>query len=196
MPIRFAAPPRNGETLVRAGIGKLAARNSPRDAALTDTLALQLYPPHAVYDLRADSLARGEGLAASRQTAFRYLVSKDSGPVAAAEVQADPEGIADLLANINQGPYVEASARALDQVQQLPSVQQGRYEARLLRCSAIYLVALWLKPEDTGSDIIYPLAPAPPGLQAEQPYTVDDFLKIVVPLAQERVATSEPPKVP
>jgi hypothetical protein len=37
----------------------------------------------------------------------------------------------------------------------------GSYEVRLLRFSAIALMALWLKPDAGGADIIYPMDPAP-----------------------------------
>ncbi len=65
------------------------------------------------------------------------------------------------MANINYGPFVEATARALSQVATLSAVGAGSYEVRLLRFSAIALMALWLKPDSGGADIIYPLAPAP-----------------------------------
>jgi hypothetical protein len=94
------------------------------------------------------------------------------------------------LANVNHGPYVEATARALAQVATLSAVGAGSYEVRLLRFSAIGLMALWLKPDAGGADIIYPLAPAPDGLQAERAYSVDEFLQVIVPLAQKRVGAS------
>jgi hypothetical protein len=197
MPIGFATAPKNGDTLVRDGLSSVAARDQSLATGLANVPALNVTPPHAVYDLRADSLAQGEGLAAARQTSFRYLVAPAGGAsIAAAEVQSGPGNVASLLANLNYGPYVQATTHALEQIQTLPEVQKGNYEARLLRCSAIYLVALWLKAEPGGADIIYPLSPAPAGLQAEQPYTVDAFLAIAVPLAKQHTATGSSPQTP
>jgi hypothetical protein len=93
---------------------------------------------------------------------------------------------------------VETSA-ALDQLTKLDQVRAGSYEARLLRFSAIFLMAIWLKSDRGGSDVIYPLAPAPVGLQTEKIYGVEDFLKIILPLAQKalrRVASKGERPVP
>ena len=57
-------------------------------------------------------------------------------------------------------------------------------------------MALWLKPDSGGDDIIYPLPPAPAGLQANQPYNGDDFIQSIRPLAQKRAAGFGDSKVP
>jgi len=195
MPLRFAAEPINGSALVHKGLGKVATRTSPLSGRGIDFNALQLSSPHAVYDLRADAVAAGGGLASAKATGFRYLVQAGGVSVAAGEVLADASGAASLLANINYGPFVEATARALTQASQLPAVSAGSYEVRLLRFSAIALLALWLKPDSGGADIVYPLAPAPPPLQAENPYSAADFVRAILPLARQR-AERRGPSVP
>jgi hypothetical protein len=196
MPIHFAAEPNNGSALVQKGLNKLSTRPSPLSGRSLDFAALKIQPPQAVYDLRADAVAAGGGLASATKTGFRYLVQGGGANVAAAEVLTDANGTANLLANINYGVFVEATAHALRQAATLAPVVAGSYEARLLRFSAIGLVALWLKPDAGGGDIIYPLAPAPAGLQAEQPYSEGDLLKAILPLAQKRAAKKAPASVP
>lgn len=196
MPIHFVGAPTNGTQLVVEGLTRLSARKSPLSGRGLDFSALQLTEPHAVYDLRADVVAAGGGLESASTTGVRYLVYGGGAPVAAAEVHVDAQGNAALLANLNYGPYVEATAQALTQVAKLQAVTAGSYEARVLRFSAIALMALWLKSESGGPDIVYPLAPAPPGLQAEQPYAVDAFLAAIRPLAQQRAANRQGPMVP
>jgi hypothetical protein len=190
MPLHFATEPKNGTALVQKALSKLATRPSPLSERAVDFNALQVQQPHAVYDLRADAIAHGDGLASAKASGFRYLIGTGGATVAAAEVLADANGNATLLANVNHGPYVEATARALAQVATLSAVGAGSYEVRLLRFSAIGLMALWLKPDAGGADIIYPLAPAPDGLQAERAYSADEFLQAIVPLAQKRVGAS------
>ena len=190
MPLHFATEPKNGTALVQKALSKLGTRPSPLSERAVDFNALQVQQPHAVYDLRADAIAHGDGLASAKASGFRYLIGTGGTTVAAAEVLADANGNATLLANVNHGPYVEATARALAQVATLSAVGAGSYEVRLLRFSAIGLMALWLKPDAGGADIIYPLAPAPDGLQAERAYSVDEFLQAIVPLAQKRVGAS------
>lgn len=196
MPIHFAAPPANGTSLVQAGLKKLSTRTSPLSGRGVDFNALELSPPHAVYDLRADAVAAGGGLASATQTGFRYLVTGGGVNVAAAEVHADANRTATLLANINYGQFVEASARALTQVAALPAVGAASFEVRLLRFSAIALMALWLNADSGTGDIIYPLAPAPPGLQAGQSYSAADFMSAILPLVQRRVEKKDPAAVP
>jgi hypothetical protein len=196
MPLRYAAEPANGTNLVRAGLNRLSTRPNRLSEAGADPNALQVTQPHAVYDLRADAVANGGGLESAVFSGFRYLVGDGDTSLAAAEVQADTAGNATLLANLNYGPFVAATAQALPRVAALTPVNAGSYEVRALRFAAIGLMALWLKPEAGGADIIYPLAPAPPGLRADQPYSADDFLRAVRPLAQRRSAESGRTMVP
>lgn len=196
MPLHYATEPQNGAELVRAGLNQLATRASYLSTRNIELGATELKPPHAIYDLRADEIARGAGLASARATGFRYMVEAPGGSIAAAEVQADASGKAALLATVNYGPYVVATTRALDDLAKLEQVGAGSFEVRLLRFSAIQLMAIWLKSDAGGADIVYPLAPAPTALKAETPYSVDDFLKAITPLAKVRAESADPKKTP
>ena len=194
MTLHFATEPRNGSALVQQGMHKLSKRPNPLSGRAVDFSALAVQPPHAVYDLRADAVAGG--LESATASGFRYLVEGNGTNIAAAEVHADATGAATLLANINFGPFVDATAKALAQAATLPAVQASSYEVRLLRFSAIALMALWLKPDAGGADIIFPLAPAPDGLHAGQSYSEADFLKAILPLAQKRASKKGQATVP
>jgi hypothetical protein len=196
MPIRFAPEPRNASSIVRAGLDRLAVRESPLKIPQEAFSTLAMDSFHAVYDLRADEVAKGGGLETAHPTGFRYLVRSANAAIAAAEVHTDASGQASLLANLNYGPYVDATARAFNDLTATEPVRSGSYEARLLRFSAIYLVAIWLKADPPGSDIIYPLAPAPADLQAGRAYSVADFLRAIRPIAQKRTAATGKDPVP
>jgi hypothetical protein len=196
MALHFATEPRNGSALVQQGMNKLSKRPNPLSGHALDFSALAVQQPHAVYDLRADVVAGGGGLESATASGFRYLVEGNGASVAAAEVHADAAGTATLLANINFGPFVAATSKALAQVATLPDVRANSYEVRLLRFSAIALMALWLKPDSGGADIIYPLAPAPDGLHAGQSYSEADFMKVIRPLAQKRASKKDPAALP
>ena len=196
MALHFAVGPKAGESLVQQGIGRLASRKNPIAGMAVDFTTARLQPPHAVYDLRADAVANGGELAAASATGFRYLIEADGNNVGAAEVLVDQAGAATVLANINFGPYVDSTARTLAALANTPAISAGSYEARVLRFSAISLMALWLKPDTGNADIVVPLDPAPPGLQAGQQYSAADFLKAIQPLAQKRAANKGPATVP
>lgn len=188
MPLHFATEPRNGAPLVHEGLNRLSRRRSPLSERGIDFGALVVSGPLAVWDLRADAVARGGGLESAVFTGFRYLVEGGGGvPVAAAEVQVDTTGTATVLANINYGQFVGATERALRKVAELRPVTEGSYEVQFLRCAPIAVVALWLKSDSDGADFVYPLEPAPVGLQAENPYSAGDFVQAILPLARRRV---------
>jgi hypothetical protein len=196
MAIHYAQEPTNGSYLVRSGLHKVSTRPSPLTGTTVDFNALELSEPHRVYDLRADLVAGGRGLDSATPTGFRYLVSSGGKHIAGAEVHVDAGGAANLLANINYGPYVEATAQAIEKAGALSQVAAGSYEARVLRFAAIGVMALWLKPDAGGADILFPLAPAPAGIEAEKPYSEADFFTAVRPLAERRAAKKDPASVP
>lgn len=196
MAIHYVAEPANGTSLVRASMEKVLTRPSPISGRGIDFHALTVSEPHAVYDLRANEVAAGRMLSSAQPTGFRYLVNQNGTQVAAAEVLADESGAAKLVANINYGQFVAATAKGLAQAASLQPVTAGSFEARLLRFAAIGLMALWLKPDAGGADIVYPLAPAPAGLQAERAYTEAEFFTAVRSLAEQRATKTEKASVP
>jgi hypothetical protein len=187
MPLRFVAGPRNGTQLVRTGLDNLSARESKLSSSVHDFRSLEISRPHPVYDLRADAIARGGGLETAGLSGVRYLVGDGNRTVAAAEVSVDDSGSATVLANVNYGPYVEATVQGLTEVARQNTVASEAYEVRLLRFSALYLMALWLKADSGGADIIYPLSPAPTGLNAGEAYSPEALMEIIRPLAAERI---------
>jgi hypothetical protein len=171
-------------------------QNKPPELQAVDLKAVTLPPPHAIYDIYAEDIAKGGGLETANATGFRYHVTTNGASVAAAEVHTDSTGKASFLANLNYGPFVDATAKGFAQVAALDAVSNGNYEARVLRFSAIGLMAIWLKADAGGADVIYPVAPAPDMLKANQPYTAEAFLNAIRPLAQKRAANTSSPALP
>jgi hypothetical protein len=189
MSLRFVREPESGTRLVRSGLNRLSSRRNQLSSVVEDFSSLEVTRPHRVYDLRADAIARGEGLETASLSGGRYLVDDGNRTVAAAEVSINEDGSATTLANLNYGPYVQSTVQTLTEVAENKVVASGSFEVRLLRFAAIYLVALWLKSDSGDADMIYPLSPAPPGIDTAQAYTPEGFVEIVRPLAQERVET-------
>lgn len=196
MSLHFDTRSQDGIEMVRAGLQRLANRKSPLNLGPASLAALTVTSRHPVYDLRTDEIAHGGGLETAHATGIRYLITHAGTAVAAAEVHTDATGKASLLANLNYGPFVGASAQAFADLAHLPSVRAGEYEARLLRFSAVFVVAVWLKAAAGNEDIIYPLAPAPSVLQVGMPYTAEAFLAAIRPLARQRAGRPDPTKLP
>ncbi len=97
------------------------------------------------------------------------------------------------LDHVNEGPFVKATAAAQKAAAKLPQVREGSVEARVIRIPALYVMALWLKDLDGDDDVVIPMAPAPPFLEANRPYTEREFLKALAGPAKARRQFSNEP---
>jgi hypothetical protein len=190
--------PKEGEQLVHSGLARILARGVAAPAAFRniDIRSVKIQDGHAVYDLGLDAVRPGASLDSARRSAIRYLVSDRSKPVAAAEVLVDGNQRATLLANVNSGPFVASFAQALSDLAHRAEVVSGTFEARLLRVSAIAVVAVWLKSEAGAADLVYPIAPAPRYLQIGRLYPVDEFLAAIRPAGVALVAAGNARSTP
>ena len=175
---------------IRGGVARLADRPEYRDRALGAARAepLELAAPHDVYTLGLDALAEGTGLEAAKPVGRRVLIMRAQEPVATAELD-DPDGAGGLTAT--EGPFTEATARAISEVESWPVVVEGDYELRVLRLPALYFMALWLKDRRDGDDLIVPLDPAPVGIEAGRSYDEEELLGVLRDRARSRLDAAD-----
>ncbi|GAB2890850.1 hypothetical protein GCM10027074_68900 [Streptomyces deserti] len=123
-----------------------------------------------------------EGVAATRLTGWRFLIRCGDRAVAAAETMLTPDGWA--FSHFFEGPYIASTERALRQAE---SVTQP-YQPRLLSVPGLYMLTLWLHGDCTAdaasghpaaTDLLVPLAPAPPGIAAHRPHRVEELLPVL-----------------
>lgn len=151
----------------------------------------ELAAPHPVYELSRDAVARGAGLEAARRTHVRYLLLSGADAAAAAEIPAGPAdaqgGTAESLAahvGVNEGPFARSTLAAIRAVEADPALQAAGFELRLLRVSALHLVALWLHAGGAAErDRLVPLDPAPSEVPAGRGYEPMDLLAALRPRA-------------
>ncbi|MFE2381389.1 hypothetical protein [Streptomyces misionensis] len=133
-------------------------------------------PVHVLEGLTAPSPAT------TRLAGWRFLIRCGDRAVAAAETMLTPDGWA--FSHFFEGPYVSSTELALQQAETL----QLPYQPRLLSIPGLYMLALWLHGDITGdgtegrpadTDLLVPLAPAPPGIAAHLPHRVADLLPIL-----------------
>jgi hypothetical protein len=173
---------------IRVGVARLAARPEYRDRGLGRAEGLDVAAPHDVYTVGLDALAAGGGLEAAEPVGRRVLLMRGADPVATAELD-DPEGPGGLSAN--EGPFAEATARAISRVESWPEVADGDYELRVLRLPALYLMALWLKDESGDRDLVVPLDPAPAGIEAGRGYDAGELLGELRERARSRLEDAD-----
>jgi hypothetical protein len=184
MPLNFMTVPETGRHILRdaiRGIQKTHQQGTHLDALCqADAEAIQIGAPHPVYELHLNELAENGCIEQAHPNGIRYLVKAGSSLLAAGEIGLE-EGSEPIFKLINAGDYVAGTGKALEHAHEL----SGAYEPRLLRCSALYVLALWLKSSHSSHhDRVIPIAPAPDFLQ-EPSYAVKDFFAALKPKAQE-----------
>ncbi|MEU6225121.1 hypothetical protein [Streptomyces sp. NPDC047042] len=122
------------------------------------------------------------GASASRLTGWRFLIRSGDRAVAAAETMLTPDGWA--FSHFFEGPYIASTERALRQAETM----KQPYQARLLSVPELYMLTLWLHGDITAdgaeghlaaTDLLVPLAPAPPGIAAHRPHRVAELLPVL-----------------
>jgi hypothetical protein len=123
-----------------------------------------------------------QGLSATRLAGWRFLIRCGDRAVAAAETMLTPDGWA--FSHFFEGPYLASTERALQQAESLPLP----YHPRLLSVPGLYMLTLWLHGDVTAdaaeghpaaTDLLVPLAPAPPGIFAHRPHHVAELLPVL-----------------
>ncbi|MFJ6087171.1 hypothetical protein ACIQI8_37875 [Streptomyces sp. NPDC092369] len=174
----------------------------PAPAPALRTVLTALASPTAVREARTPALLRSQGPAtpelplpvhvldeitpagasATRLAGWRFLIRCGERAVAAAETRLTPDGWA--FSHFFEGPYIAATERALRQADTMTQ----HYQPRLLSVPALYMLTLWLHGDcgadgatghPAATDLLVPLAPAPPGIAAHRPHRVAELLPVL-----------------
>jgi hypothetical protein len=187
MTLRMPEPTEASVETVRSHLSELAGRTAFRRRALTraNPAGLALAAPHDVYSLGLSDLAEGVSLAAATVDGRRFIVMDGDKPIASAEVADQGRGSG---FQATEGPYVESTAAALERAEEDPDLDDDDYEIRVLRIPALYVMALWLKNEQGGTDVLIPLDPTPSPLEAGRKYAPAELLSALAEPARARLA--------
>ncbi|AJE39641.1 hypothetical protein [Streptomyces nodosus] len=122
------------------------------------------------------------GTPVTRLAGWRFLIRSGDRAVAAADTMLTPDGWA--FSRFFEGPYIAATEHALRQAEAMTQP----YQVRLLSVPELYMLTLWLHEDcaadgatgrPAASDLLVPLAPAPPGIAAHRPHRVADLLPVL-----------------
>ncbi|MGW2721305.1 hypothetical protein [Streptomyces sp. NPDC001492] len=174
----------------------------PAPAPALRTVLTALGSPTAVREARTPSLLRSQGpatpelplpvhvldqlspagVSATRLAGWRFLIRCGERSVAAADTMLTPDGWA--FSHFFEGPYIASTERALRQAETM----SHPYQPRLLSVPSLYMLTLWLHGDCTAdgatghpaaTDLLVPLAPAPPGIAAHRPLRVAELLPVL-----------------
>lgn len=145
---------------------------------------LILSQPHRVYTATPTDVLAGSILASATEDSWRYLVIRNDDDVVAAVEVTSRDGGPMELAHINEGPFVVGTVAAIAIAEEQLENDPNDFELRLLRIPSLYLMALWLHADN--SDELITIAPAPPGLRANEVIGEAQLTGALRPLAEER----------
>lgn len=178
MPLTRSQPPAGVQAAVADKLEQFSSPETANPSALggSDPGELELTSPHETYVLDLDALDDDDPLTAARATGWRYLLRQGDRAMASAEtVETQPSE--HRFALFNSGPFVASTVEALAAAEDLPQVAGEDVQARLLTMPGIALRALWL--HGAGTDLLMPLAPAPPNVQPGRAYDPDDLFDLL-----------------
>lgn len=197
MPLHVPSAPAPASRSVLAALRSPAAAHRGRTplAAAAAGRSLEIELPLPVHELTA--FGPPASASSTRLTGWRFLLREADAPegsaaVGAAETLLTSDGWA--FAYFCGGPYIASAQRALLQAESLP----GLHQPRLLSVPRLYMLTLWLHGDAVAdiaegtpqpSDLMIPLAPAPPGIAAHVPHRADALL----PLLTRRSVTMTTP---
>ncbi|AWL89552.1 hypothetical protein ABZ771_34680 [Streptomyces globisporus] len=181
MPLHVPSAPAPALRSVLAALGSPTAVREARTSALRSVQGpLSPELPLPVHVL--DRIAPTGTAPLTRLAAWRFLIRSEGRAVAAADTVLTPDGW--TFSHFFEGPYLASTELAVRQAEaSAPGCQ-----ARLLSIPELYMLTLWLhgdtEADPSGgvlapTDILVPLAPAPPGIAAHRPHRVADLLPVI-----------------
>jgi hypothetical protein len=181
MPLLIPPAPKPALRSALTALGSPTAVRDPRTPALRSASGpLSAELPLPVHVL--DRITKPGRRPRTRLAGWRFLIHSGDRAVAAAETMLTPDGWA--FSHFFEGPYVPSTELALRQAEAIT----GSFQPRLLSVPELYMLTLWLHGDTTAdaagghpepTDLLVPLAPAPPGIAAHRPHRVADLLPVL-----------------
>ncbi|MGI5400397.1 hypothetical protein ACQEVG_13255 [Streptomyces sp. CA-135486] len=181
MPLHVPPAPAPALRCVLAALGSPTAVHEARTPALRSVQGpLSPELPLPVHVL--DQIVPSSTTPYTRLTGWRFLIRNGERAVAAAETVLTPDGW--TFSHFFEGPYLSSTERALRQAESM----RTHFQPRLLSIPELYMLTLWLHGDTDAdasagtprpTDVLVPLAPAPPGIAAHHPHRVADLLPVM-----------------
>jgi hypothetical protein len=181
MPLHVSPAPAPALRSVLAALGSPTAVSEAHTPALRSvqgSLSPELPLPLHVLD----RIVPSEAAPRTRLAGWRFLIRNGERAVAAADTMLTADGW--TFSHFFEGPYLVSTELALRQAESMT----GDHQPRLLSVPELYMLTLWLHHDtevDAGggtlapTDVLVPLAPAPPGITAHRPRHVAELLPVM-----------------
>lgn len=191
MPLHLPNPPSGAPDHVKSKLRTFADHAAFTTKALRGARAdrLDVSTPHQIFALELDDITGGGGLDRAQPVGWRYLIESEGQVIASAETMPAPDGT-QQVAQFTEGPFVDATDKAVKTIRKLPKLEAAGFELRLLRIPALYLMALWL--HSPTEDLLVPLQPSPIGKEGKAMQAAE-FFSDLAEHARSRPTLPPPP---
>lgn len=187
--IIYPKEPDGGRQMVIQFASYFIGKNLPPFKGISTTNYLTF--AHPLLEYGAADLAKGQLLADATSgrdgwQMWNYIFMHGTNAVGVAYLEADEKTGKPLKCNsLGSSAFCEEIEMALQEAEQLPQVQKQDYEARLLDNPLVAFSAVWLHGQS--NDIIIPLPPTYNRMNAYQPYSESQIIKILAPEARKDI---------
>ncbi|HQR70465.1 MAG TPA: hypothetical protein PLE54_07675 [Burkholderiaceae bacterium] len=188
MPLLTESPPAGIDKVLRDTVSELVGHGT---LAIGLRAKTAVSTPVRVYNLGADAIAAGKGLAAAKPTGWLSTLVTDGEVRGTIELVAQrgrkgasAEGL--RFGGFTSGPLQRELAASVARARE--SASRAEVHLAVLRVPALYLLALWLRGDN--GDRLVPVPPCPPALKPGEHYVAERALAMLAESARD-VAKAE-----
>ncbi len=139
---------------------------------------LTVADPDKMYSINLHSVTTNKLLSTAKLVGWRYIVMHDAEAVAEVPlIISSKDGKLSKRGGVFGNELAQATLQALRKAAELPQVKKENYECRYLVCSIMSFHAIWLHGKS--DDIIIPLPPTYGRIDAYQPYSESQIIKLL-----------------
>lgn len=192
MTIRLADVPEGGAEMIGRAIAPLflqqpgGSGSGPVAGTEGGGLIVEPAAPHPVFVAGIQDVLDERLLSSAQQGGWRYLLLRGDEAVGSATVEQDAATGGLAFSHVTQGPFVDSTVEGIRRADQIARHTDEDFVLRLLDIPALYLRTLWL--HGTNSDLLMPLDPVPPPLEAYRVYSEKELVDAVHASAARRAA--------
>lgn len=167
---------------------KLNLSQLPPEVARAALLGLlRVLSAHKTYTLDLTDIVEGAIPGEDLFTGWS-LVTRLGPQLAIATILSSRKGKV-FFSGVSAGPEIAAALQAADDIERQEDARlDGDYEVAFLGIPGLQTDGLWLRSQTGGKDWIVPYTSLMPELKANTPYSLEEFLEIVRPVAKQGLA--------
>ena len=199
MPLIFKEEPKEVTDIVKRHLDRMTSKmafSTPKLAQLLTEKPIEPFPtqPLPVYNMGLEDLAVKPDSKLAVHTGWRFLLKQENEVIASAETVFDSDQNP-KFAQINEGPLVAGTVKALKNAKDLEEIEEGEYEVRFLLIPALYVAVLWLVDKKKNVDLAIPVAPTISPLEPNKVISMKELMDTLQKTAKA-LLDSQPPDAP